>query len=262
MDKEELLSLAKDPKYIPGIYNYCDRWCERCPFTSRCLNCTLVEPQFGDLEEIDELNAAFWQRLSDMLQGTLAMVKEMAQEKGFDIESMENDEACSRQAAVKESALADLLSHASKRYAESVDDWFNLNDDLLYDKEAKLNQIRLAPQNDPVKEAADIKDAIEVIRWYRYQIHVKLARACKSAIEEESGSYDDFTKDSDGSAKIALIGIDRSRAAWNILGRYFPEKRSEIINLIALLENIQRMVEIRFPHARVFVRPGFDNTAP
>ena len=23
--------------HIPGIYNYCDRWCERCKFTSQCL---------------------------------------------------------------------------------------------------------------------------------------------------------------------------------------------------------------------------------
>jgi len=74
MDKEELLKLTKDPKYIPGIYNYCDRWCERCQFTSRCLNCTLVEEQFGDLQENDELNEAFWQRFSEMLQNTLAMV--------------------------------------------------------------------------------------------------------------------------------------------------------------------------------------------
>ena len=22
--------------FILGIFNYCDRWCERCPFTSRC----------------------------------------------------------------------------------------------------------------------------------------------------------------------------------------------------------------------------------
>ena len=22
--------------YISGIYNYCDRWCERCRFTSNC----------------------------------------------------------------------------------------------------------------------------------------------------------------------------------------------------------------------------------
>ena len=60
MDKEELLKRAKDPKYIPGIYNYCDRWYERCQFTSRCLNCKLVEEQFGDLKENDELNEAFW----------------------------------------------------------------------------------------------------------------------------------------------------------------------------------------------------------
>ena len=50
MDKHDLLKLAADPKYIPGIYNYCDRWCERCPFTSQCLNCELVERQFGDLK--------------------------------------------------------------------------------------------------------------------------------------------------------------------------------------------------------------------
>ena len=22
--------------FIVGVYNYCDRWCERCPLTSRC----------------------------------------------------------------------------------------------------------------------------------------------------------------------------------------------------------------------------------
>ena len=25
-----------DQGFIPSIHNYCDRWCERCPFTSRC----------------------------------------------------------------------------------------------------------------------------------------------------------------------------------------------------------------------------------
>jgi len=37
LDKEDIFRLAGDPRFIPGIYNYCDRWCERCPFTSRCL---------------------------------------------------------------------------------------------------------------------------------------------------------------------------------------------------------------------------------
>ena len=22
--------------FIVGVYNFCDRWCERCPLTSRC----------------------------------------------------------------------------------------------------------------------------------------------------------------------------------------------------------------------------------
>jgi hypothetical protein len=259
MDKEELLKLTKDPKYIPGIYNYCDRWCERCQFTSRCLNCTLVEAQFGDLQENDEFNEAFWQRFSEMLQNTLAMVKEMAKEKGIDIDSIDTENSCNNEATIQKKSLADLISHTSKNYAKSVDDWFNSNEYLFYEKEDEINRIHLmVSQNNPVKEAANINDAIEIIRWYQYQIHVKLNRASKSASEEESIDYSDFPKDSDGSAKVALIGIDRSIFAWNILSLYFSKQKTQIINLISLLENIKNRVEIRYPCARDFVRSGFD----
>jgi hypothetical protein len=37
MRAKDLFKLAEDPRFISGIYNYCDRWCERCPFTARCL---------------------------------------------------------------------------------------------------------------------------------------------------------------------------------------------------------------------------------
>jgi len=33
-NKKNIKKMAQDPDCIPGIYNYCDRWCERCPFTS------------------------------------------------------------------------------------------------------------------------------------------------------------------------------------------------------------------------------------
>ena len=119
MDKEELLKLTKDPKYIPGIYNYCDKWCERCQFTSRCLNCTLVEEQFGDLQENDELNEAFWQRFSEMLQNTLAMVKEMAKERGIDLDSIDFEKDYDNEDSVKRNPLADLISHTSENYAQT-----------------------------------------------------------------------------------------------------------------------------------------------
>ena len=34
--EKRLRGLTRDPRSISGIYNYCDRWCERCPMTSRC----------------------------------------------------------------------------------------------------------------------------------------------------------------------------------------------------------------------------------
>lgn len=35
-DLEELLARASDPRWIPAIYNYCDRRCARCRFSERC----------------------------------------------------------------------------------------------------------------------------------------------------------------------------------------------------------------------------------
>jgi hypothetical protein len=258
MDKDELLERVKDKKYISGIYNYCDRWCERCQFTSRCLTCTLVEEQFGDLQEKDELNEAFWQRFSEMLQDTLTMVKEMAKERGIDIDSIDFEKNYDNEDPIKENRLTDLISHTSENYAKTVNDWFNSNEYILLEKEDEISRIHpIASQNNPIKEAANINDAIEIIRWYQYQIHIKLKRASEST-SRESIDYGDFPKDSDGSAKVALIGIDRSISAWNILLPYFSDQERQILGLIALLENIKTRVEIQFPSARDFIRPGFD----
>ncbi len=194
-----------------------------------------------------------------MLQNTLAMVKEMAKERGVDIDSIDMEMGYDNEDTIKENPLADLISHISKNYAKRVDEWFNSNAYVFFEKEDEMNRIRSIPsQNNPVKKAANINDAIEIIRWYQYQIYVKLKRANESASEEESTDYGDFPKDSDGSAKVALIGIDRSISAWNILSPYFSEQKKQIIDLIEFLENIKNRVEIQFPCARDFVRPGFD----
>lgn len=259
MDKDDLKKLAKDPKYIPGIYNYCDRWCERCPFTSRCLNCALVKEQFGDLEKIDELNEAFWDKLSEMLHNTHTMIKEMAEEQGIDLDSIDMEDDYNSENNKAENSLAYLISHTSKNYAKSVDQWFNSNEYLFLEKEAEINRIRIiSSQSNPIQEAGGINDATEIIRWYQWQIHVKLERAIDSASTEEPLDFDEFPKDSDGSAKIALIGMDRSMAAWKVLLPVFPEQAKKILNFVATLEHLKNSVETQFPNARAFIRPGFD----
>lgn len=259
MKIDYLKKLAKDPRHIPGIYNYCDRWCERCQFTSKCLNCTLAEEQFGNLQENDELNEAFWQKLSEMLHNTLTMIKEMAKEEGIDLDSIDIKKNYQNEDTNKENFLEHLISHTSENYAKSVDEWFNSNEYLFLKKEDEMNRIRLiSSQTNPAREAISINDATEIIRWYQYQIMVKLKRAIKSASSEVSSDLDDFPKDSDGSAKVSLIGIDRSISAWKILLTSFPEQKKQILSLVEMLEHIKNRVETQFPHARSFVRPGFD----
>jgi len=259
MDREILKALAKDPKYIPGIYNYCDRWCERCALSSRCLNRALVEEHFGDLQESDALNEAFWQRLSEMLNHTLSLLRETAKERGIDLDRMDHDRNGQSENMIKESAVGHLIFHASEGYARAVEEWFQANEYLFYRKEEELNQIRLvSARNDPASEAIGINDAIEVIRWYQYQIAVKLMRAIGSAAGEKDSELRDFPKDSDGSAKVALISIERSISAWTILLSSFPEQKKQIVGFMASLENIKNRVETQFPQARAFMRPGFD----
>jgi hypothetical protein len=105
-----------------------------------------------------------------------------------------------------------------------------------------------------------------VIQWYQYQIAVKTIRALSGRKEEleEASEYSELPKDSDGSAKVALIGIDRSIAAWRLMQLSLPERDGSIVPLILQLERLRNRLEGSFPGARSFIRPGFDEvfTAP
>jgi len=62
-----------------------------------CLNCSLVEEQFGDLAAVDGLNEDFWKTFKKMLQNILDLVKEIAREEGIDIDQICADEATCQQ---------------------------------------------------------------------------------------------------------------------------------------------------------------------
>jgi hypothetical protein len=57
---------------------------------------------------------------------------------------------------------------------------------------------------------------------------------------------------------VALIGIDRSIAAWRLMQLSLPERAGSIVLLILQLERLRQRLEKSFPDARSFIRPGFD----
>ena len=235
MRRRTLTELATNPDLISGVYNYCDRWCERCPLTSRCL-VYATEQEDNDLSENHDLrNEAFWTKLGTIFQETREMIAGWATDAGVDLTAINDDDAICRK---RRPRLVDNhpLTNAGKKYANAASDWFR--------------------EFDQVIEISDfgVNDAREVIQWYQYQIAVKTIRALSGRKEE----LEEDPRDSDGSAKVALIGIDRSIAAWRIMQLSLPEREESIVPLMMQLERLRRSIEGGFPQARAFIRPGFD----
>lgn len=260
MDKRRRDEPGKDPRFIPGIYNYCDQWCARCAFTSRCMNYAMGEEEFDSPESKDIDNQAFWEKLYGIFAATLEMVKEKAQEMGIDVDAIDLDEAAEESERVQEAAREQPCSQAAMKYNEMVDDWFKSNEGLLEDKSEELQAIAQAdiPGTSPADEAVSIRDCLEVIRWYQPQIWVKLCRAASGMIHSEIEDLECIQEDANGSAKVALIGIERSIAAWAALLNHLPDQEDCILDLLATLKKLLRQVETAFPNARAFLRPGFD----
>jgi hypothetical protein len=260
MDKEDLKRLAENPEFIQSIYNYCDRWCERCPFTSHCLNFAMDSEEFGDQEAHDINNEAFWQRLTETFQMTLELLHEAAEEEGIDLESIDAKEFEEQDRLNKELAKNHQCSRAAKLYSEMVDDWFDSAKDIFghEDDEPDLEVSADMGDVDPAEEISDFGEAVEVVRWYQHLIYVKLMRAIRGELDERLEILDEFPKDSDGSAKVALIALDRSIAAWGEIRNLFPHRDNDILDILVHLEQLRRNAEKAFPEARAFIRPGFD----
>jgi hypothetical protein len=246
VNRDRLKKLAAEKRFIPGIYNYCDRWCERCPLTSRCLNFSISEEEFSDPEAQDIRNEAFWNKLSGILGETLKLLRESAKKWGIELETLGSMDDIENMKAKDVAAENHLLCRAAKRYSELVEDWFRGREALFFETAAAA------------KEGVGLEEALEVIRWYQYFICAKVVRAVRGKIEEEEERGNELASDSDGSAKIALIAIDRSIAAWAAIRHYMTGGAEGVIDIIAFLDSLRQAVEKTFPRARSFIRPGFD----
>jgi hypothetical protein len=256
MQRRSLTELASNPDLISGIYNYCDRWCERCPLTSRCLVYATETEDEGASRLHDLTNEVFWRKLGTIFQETRDMIAEWAREAGIDLNKAEDYDDPAQRKRRRQQADNHPLARAGKKYANEASDWFREVDQTI-----EVSDLRVAePAHEPEGESAErLEDAREVIQWYQYQIAVKTMRALSARLnEQETTDFTDFPKDSDGSAKVALIGIDRSIAAWRLVQLALPEREVSIVPLILQLERLRHRTEKTFPYAREFVRPGFD----
>jgi len=239
--KRKIKEIAGRKNIIPGIHTYCDRWCERCAFVSRC---TVGISEFEiDGPDLDMKNKEFWEHLSMVNQATWEMIAEAAEKMGIDL-------AESNTEYVKPVHHKTTAEKLAEKYGLRLVKWLKQND-KLFDEKAEtfllINEDQLVT----------FQDAIDVIRWNSLFIAVKIHRAHLTPYDFDDEETDRYDKN--GSAKIALIAINRSLEAFSFLYQHLGELEDEILEFLADLSRIQKLMNKAFANAMEFKRPGFDD---
>jgi hypothetical protein len=246
---------------IPGIYNYCDRWCERCSFTSRCA--VYADESQGKPGERDTKNKAFWDRLSQNFAKAHSMLEQAAEKFGIDLEAVNKEITHTEDTHEKnfERMMSHPLIMLAREYSAFSHEWLRTQPGMLHKLEKLKENLTMGIESHEVAKVQThtIRECLEVIQWYETFLEPKLMRALTGKADAfEFGLEDDDPSDADGSAKVALIGIERTMHAWTQLFELLPEQEDHFLKALSMLEKMKRVTNEEFPGARAFVRPGFD----
>ncbi|MBK6965273.1 MAG: hypothetical protein IPH20_15415 [Bacteroidales bacterium] len=238
---ERFQKIRTEKDIISGIHNYCDRWCERCAFTSRCSVFAMGEEEERIRKQSNEPEKDLAEYVGNMLQDALGLLQDLAMEHGIDLNSIEDEDS-----DFVKPGKENYLVRKADEHATWLMKWIEKNN-------GRLNVILQTLEEESMNEYIILNDAIEVLKWYINFIAVKFSRAVTPPYEDSpEGRFD-----RNGSAKIAIIAVTRSIDALMLLLRFIPDEEDHLLEGLVRLERIKNG-HSRFPEAMDFRRPGFD----
>jgi hypothetical protein len=228
---------------IDFISSYCDRWCERCAYTSRCsaFACDVAAAMCGDLAQGLELaigtpHPVDGKRPVREDAGVTAALWNLEM-------SPEESAAFDRNEAARRVRLVDeKMGTMATAYAMRACRWLNEHFEFL----------RAAA--DPV-----LAEALDVVTYDSVFVSAKVHRALDGRDRhrhDEDCDDDPVQNDWNGSAKVALISLERSETAWHVIVQATADE--EAVTLVDAVRDLRHLALVEFPHATSFIRPGFD----
>jgi hypothetical protein len=221
-----------DPTLVKGIYNTCDQWCMYCPATARCL-------VYRCSPDIRSGEQNIFKTLADRLYEGIAFYKRLCDAESTptpELDAMLADDPRKRTTVPP---VDDPLERMGARYARLSGAYLLSREDYPFERVCR----------------ASGPTPFEVFAWFHSLIAVKIYRAllCRAAVArgDEAQQADALT-----SAKVALIGIDRSLDALAAMAADDDDARLELLQ--GQLRRVRRELEARFPDARDVVREGLD----
>lgn len=243
---------------IPGIFNYCDRWCERCFYSNKCLVFQKESEQkikhiLKDEDPDDP--AVFAQDITDNFREAFETLNKMMEGMDDKIDLDEDVDYIDETEEIQETntEMYDLHSKSDEFFKEcsifikKIEAHFpKQNNEFIHEnKEQKL-----------------LAEVVAILSWYSPQILVKCKRANFSlkeinlAVDEEMRGY--ATEDLNVTLKIAYLGIQKCLQVLRDLYNQMNEFSDEIISLLVIGNDTEKELLKLFPEIPNYKRPYFD----
>jgi len=259
-DVDEMLDLAKNKNFEPGIYNFCNRWCEKCPDTAKCYlfaSEELRKEKMGTSGK--ESSDEDWsEEMMYNLKVTKKLLKRTAEKDGLNIDK-----------AIKESKEDRSWDrHAERRYdnvkcLQLAKDYMKAASKFLKDYYQSLEQYRQEFHLE--LEQDDIKDQVEVITWYHTFLVTKIWRCLyeRGSIEKEDDEelkemiQEDFKK----FLKLVEKCFQESRDAISFIAKKRNDYAEAMAKLLAKLNTaeVSFREEFKLPQGYNVIPPSFNN---
>jgi hypothetical protein len=244
-------------KYIAGIYNYCDTYCQRCRFAERC---HIANEALDDtLEEVtDESVLSSTQKTMDeILEFSQEMMANIAESMGISIE-----ELMSKIDGKDDASLIEPSSHPVYAIAMELSNMINeqIETESLQNNQAHIGTILFMIREGLLSKTmkrADYEQTryhLESILWYFSAFSAKVERALEGLADSEEDE-DPIQNDANGSAKAAMHMIEQLVEALIYIQKRHHVQLKQIIDKA---EELSNHIATLFPNYAKFIRPGFD----
>jgi len=252
---------------ISGIYNYCDRWCEKCSYANKWLlfkreaerniKHVLRDEDPNDLKVFSKDFAESFQEAFNLLSD-----KMKDEEIDEDLNEMVEEELNDFIDELKEeTSETELVKDFHRRYKDNLVNQTEKFFKDFYDYYEKINTIFTIDGVSSV--SADYKKLqLEIAGWYAPQIHVK-TRMCLLSKKKLVKPLNQTSREVEleifnVNCRIAYTGICKTISALEEISKFILKNYSFISDLLKQMNEIKANFVIEYPNVLVYKRPYFD----
>jgi hypothetical protein len=244
--------------FIPGIFNYCDKWCSRCEFKKRCS--VYVDDNSTDN---DLPNEALIIMITDKLKALSEIFEHSPQLMPYTTDVVYKEFALAGKNEMEKTpyfGVRNSIMSKANEYGRLAANWLGERkvDEAIQIFSEKLD-LDLVTIDEIALELDTVQEWLDEITHFMTFIPAKIKRAVASARRQKEWDFQSgFPRDSEGSAKIAVLAIEQSIKTWEKLMAYFPGLEDDCLDFLARLQHLEELTLKEFPNAMNFIRPGFD----